>query len=119
MNPILTSKSCPYYTLSLPPNHPNLWSMKPNVLNHLSGMNNTIVGLWTIDPTRVGGLFGNSIFLNTTRKLVIQFQLRVSSTILVLPYSGDSSSNNQQQFQNFNTPTMGTNTSVSTMSMMP
>lgn len=114
MNPILTSKSCPYYTLSLPPNHPNLWSMKPNVLNHLSGMNNTIVGLWTIDPTRVGGLFGNSIFLNT-RKLVIQFQLRVSSTILVLPYSGDSSSNNQQQFQNFNTPTMGTNTSVSTM----
>lgn len=93
--------------------------MKSNALNLPSGINNTIVGLGTIDPTRVGGLFGNSMFLNTTRKLVIQFQSRISTTILVLPYSSDSSSNNQEQFQNFNTPTIGTNTWVSTISMIP
>ncbi|KAK7348653.1 hypothetical protein VNO80_23247 [Phaseolus coccineus] len=70
VNLILTSENCSNSSFSFPQNNPNAWS-------HPSGMNNTIVGLGSIDQQNLAGVdasFGNLMFPDTTRNSLNQFQ---------------------------------------------
>ncbi|KAK7348652.1 hypothetical protein VNO80_23246 [Phaseolus coccineus] len=106
VNPILTSQNCSNSSLSFPQNNPNAW-------NHPSGMNNTTVGLGSIDqqnPTGVYSSFGNLMFPNTTGNSLNQFQ---PPSFPMLPCGSSSSSIHQSfprtlQFQSVGITARGT-----------
>jgi len=91
VNPILTSENCSSSSFSFPQTNPNVW-------NQPSGMNNTPVGLGSMNQQNFPGVdasFGNLMFPNTTGNSLNPFQ----SPSFPMPPCGSSSSSFHQPFQ--------------------